>query len=86
MILLSLRNHARIQLAVLDYNLAKNKDGNYIYHHKYQKASKKWDATATLESKKYQYIPPLLKAIHEERSFIIACNQKHPTSSWLLSY
>ena len=68
MILLSLRNHARIQLAVLDYNLAKNKDGNYIYHHKYQKASKKWDATATLESKKYQYIPPLLKAIHEERS------------------
>ena len=61
-LMLSLRNQAydaRIQLAVLDYNnhnrrdLAKKKDGNYTYHRKYQKASKKWYTTATLESKKY---------------------------------
>ena len=64
-LMLSLRNQAyeaRIQLAVLDYNnhnrrdLAKNKDGNYTYHRKYRKAFKKWDTTATLESKKYQYV------------------------------
>jgi len=48
--------------------LAKNKDGNIIHHRKYRKSSKKWDATATLESKKYEYIPPLLKAIYAERS------------------
>ena len=46
----------------------KSKDGDYIYHRKYRKSSKKCDVTATLESKKYEYIPPLLKAIHAERS------------------
>jgi len=51
--------NARIQLAVLDYNAhldhgqAKNKEGNVIYNRKFQKQTKKWDATPSLVSKKY---------------------------------
>ena len=84
-LMLSLRNQAydaRIQFAYNNHHrrdLAKKKDGNYIYHRKYWKASKKWVTTATLESKKYQYIPPLLKAIHEEWSLSL-----HTTKSILL--
>ena len=53
--------NTRIQLAVLDYNAhldsekAKNKCGDVIYNRKFRKQTKKWDATPSLVSKKYDY-------------------------------
>ena len=51
--------HTRVQLAVLDHNAhldrekAKNKTGEIIYNRKFRKQTKKWDATPSMESKKY---------------------------------
>lgn len=69
------RNQAyqtRIQLAVLDYNAhlcrdkAINKEGVQIYNQKFQKQTKKWDATPLLECKKYPHISRLQKAVELE--------------------
>ena len=45
----------------------KNNKGEYVYHRKYRKQSKKWDVTPVLTPKKYEYIPQLLKVIFAER-------------------
>jgi len=47
----------------LDRGQAKNKAGDVIYNRKFQKQTKKWDATPSLVNKKYDYIPILLKEI-----------------------
>ena len=66
------RNQAyqtRIQLAILDYNShlnrvqAQNKGGIQIHSRKFQKQTKKWDATPVMEQKKYPHISFLMKAI-----------------------
>ena len=46
----------------------KNSSGEIVYHRKYRKQTKKWDTTPTLTSKKYEYIPELLKVIFDERA------------------
>ena len=62
-----------MQLAVLDHNqhagrnVKTNKKGEVIYARKYRKASRKWDVTPTLEQKKYNYIPRLIKEIKSQR-------------------
>ena len=70
------RNQAyqtRVELAVLDHNahinrdFAKNKKGDFVYHRKYRKQSKKWDVTPTLTTKKFLYILNLLHEIELER-------------------
>ena len=59
-------------MSVLDYNAhvnrdtAKNKEGDTIYARKFRKQTKKWDASATLEKKKFPYIPNLMKQIESE--------------------
>ena len=64
---------ARVQLAVLDHNAhverptATNSRGEQIYHRKYRKQSKKWDATPVKDTKHYKYIPELIVAIFEKR-------------------
>lgn len=64
--------HSRIQLAVLDHNAhldrdkAKNKNGEVIYNRKFRKQTKKWDATPSLEKKKYSYIPDLMNRIEKQ--------------------
>ena len=61
--------HARIQLAVLDYNFhsdrgqAQRKSGELMFARKFRKQTKKWDTTPTLKKKTYEYIPGLLKDI-----------------------
>ena len=64
---------ARIQLAVLDHNAhieqaaAINSKGEQIYHRKYRKQSKKWDAAPLKDRKDYKYIPELIAAKYEHR-------------------
>ena len=64
--------HTRIQLAVLDHNAhldrdkAKNKKGKVVYNRKFRKQTKKWDATPSLEKKKYAYIPDLMNKIEKQ--------------------
>lgn len=64
---------ARVQLAVLDHNAhleraaATNIRGEQIYHRKYRKQSKKWDAAPLKDRKGYKYIPELIAAIFEQR-------------------
>ena len=68
----NLAYQTRVQLAILDYNShlsqekAKNKDGIQMYHRKFRKRSKKWDATPMLKCKKYPHIPDLMKEIQLE--------------------
>ena len=63
---------ARVQLAVLDYNAhldhekAKNKAGDIIYNRKFQKQTKKWDATPTLKQNQFTYIPELMDVIKSQ--------------------
>lgn len=65
--------HARVQLAVLDHNahvgreVATNKKGEQIYHHKYRKQTKKWDVTPTKHMKKYKYATELMDAVMTEQ-------------------
>ena len=62
-----------MQLAVLDHNAhieraaATNSKGEQIYHRKYRKQSKKWDATPVKDTKDYKYILELMAAIFEQR-------------------
>ena len=74
-IIIKFRNqsyHTRIQLAVLDHNAhldrdkAKNKNGEVIYNRKFRKQTKKWDATPSLEKKKYTYMPDLMNRIENQ--------------------
>jgi len=64
---------ARCQLAVLDHNehterqTAVNKSGDVIYHRKYRKQTKKWDASPVRCDKAYKYVPELIQYIFEER-------------------
>lgn len=46
----------------------RSKDGNLLYHRKYRKQSKKWDATPTLIWKKYEYIPQIMSEIYKARA------------------
>jgi len=63
---------ARCQLAVLDHNEhterpnAVNKKGDIIYHRKYRKQTKKWDASSVKCDKEYKYVPDLMQMIFEE--------------------
>ena len=63
----------RVQLAVLDHNAhiertaATNIRGEPLYHRKYRKQSKKWDATPLKDRKGYKYIPEVMAAIFEQR-------------------
>ena len=60
---------ARIRLAVIDYNvyverpIARNKEGDIIYHRKYRKQTKKWDVTPVQCPKKYSYMKDLVAEI-----------------------
>ena len=47
---------------------ARNKDGDIIYHRKYRKKFKKWEASPTKFKKQYKYIPELLNLIERERT------------------
>ena len=64
----------RVQLAILDHNnhlqrgQAATKSGDTMFHRKYRKQSKKWDATPTMNQKAYQYIPTIIRAIVEKRT------------------
>ena len=64
---------AQVQLAVLDHNahagreVAKNEKGEQIYHRKYRKQTKKWDATATKQIKEFTYSTELMDTIMAER-------------------
>ena len=64
---------ARCQLAVLDHNEhtqrqnAVNKSGDVIYHRKYRKPTKKWDASPVKCNKAYKYVPDLMQMIFQER-------------------
>ena len=65
---------AHCQLALLDHNEhtqrenAVSKSGNVIYHRKYRKQSKKWDASPVKCEKAYKYVPELIQYIFEERN------------------
>jgi len=84
--ILTFRNqsyHTTIQLAVLDHNncldhgKAKNKNGEVIYYTKFREQTKKWDATPSLEKKKYKYIPDLIKEI-EMQHILSTRKHNHP--------
>ena len=61
------------QLTVLDHNehterqIAINKSGGVIYHRKYRKQTKKWDASPVKCDKEYKYVPDLMQLIFDER-------------------
>ena len=61
-------------MAILDHNAhlergyARNKDGDIIYHRKYRKQSKKWDASPSKQKKQYKYISELLDKIERKRT------------------
>lgn len=61
----------RVQLAILDHNnhlqrrKAVTKSGD-MFHRKYRKQSKKWDASPTMNQKTYPYIPNIVRAITEK--------------------
>lgn len=63
---------------MLDHNAhherekATNKNSEIIYNRKFRKQTKKWDATPSLEKKKYQYIPDLILEI--ERQYTLSNN------------
>ena len=63
----------RVQLTILDHNnhlqrgKAVTKSGDIVFHRKYRKQSKKWDASPTMNRKTYLYIPTILKLIIEKR-------------------
>ena len=69
--------HARIQLAVLDYNSyldrekAKNREGGVIYAWKFRKQTKKWNVTPLMNNKKYTYIPELLRDRGNENCYFL---------------
>ena len=58
---------------MLDHNAhsereaAVDKKGDQLYHRKYRKQSKKWDATPLKSNKTYKYINELVQAVFEER-------------------
>ena len=60
---------ACIRLAVMDYNahaerpVARNKEGDIVYHRKYKKQTKKWDITPVRCPKKYSYMENLVADI-----------------------
>ena len=64
----------RVQLAILDHNShlqrgkATTKSGDIIFHRKYCKQSKKWDASPTMKHKSYQYISAIMRAIVHKRT------------------
>jgi len=47
--------------------VATSTKGEFIYHRKYRKQSKKWDAALLKDKKDYKYIPELITAIFEQR-------------------
>ena len=55
--------------------------GEQLYHQKYRKQSKKWDATPLKAAKKYKYIPKLIQAVFEERKASIASLKRCATLS-----
>ena len=73
-----------VKLAVLDHNAhlqrghVTNAKGEKIYHQKYGKQTKKWDATPVMENKKYEYIPG-------KCSFDVSPNDVHLTFQECLS-
>ena len=58
-----------MRLAVIDYNahvereVARNREGDIIYHRKYRKQTKKWDVTPVRCRKDYTYMNELIKDI-----------------------
>ena len=64
---------ARVQLAVLDHNAhleraaATNIRGEQLYHRKYRKQSKMWDATPLKDRKGYKYIPEVMVTIFDQQ-------------------
>ena len=38
-----------------------------MFHRKYRKSSKQWDATPVTEKKKYDYLPKLMEEIRQHR-------------------
>ena len=68
--------HTRMQLAVLNHNAHtrwqqyQNKDGENVFHRKYRKSSKQWDATPVTEKKKYDYLPKLMEEIRQHRKML----------------
>ena len=64
----------------------RSKDGNLLYHRKYRKHSKKWDATPNLTPKRYDYIPQIMSEICKTRTVSnsglkrkVVLAENHPT-------
>ena len=63
----------RVQLTILDHNnhlqrgQAVTKSEDQLFHRKYRKQSKKWDALPAMNRKTYDYIPTIMRAIVEKR-------------------
>ena len=63
----------RVQLTILDHNnhlqrgQVVTKSGDQLFHRKYRKQSKKWDASPAMNQKTYDYIPTIMRAIVEKR-------------------